>query len=338
VDELRWGLLLPTFDPLRSGHPPLLDAARTAEALGFDAIWVGDHLVSPAPVLDSLCCLSAAAAVTRRLELGISVLQVGLRNAVVAAKQLTTVDALAPGRLRLGVGVGGEYPAEFEAAGVEHATRGRRLDELLTVLPRLLGGERVDHDGPALSVHADGLWPTPAALPRLSVGGRSLAAVRRAARFADQWLAMWHDPATIADRAARMAAYAAELGRPNPSVGLLVLVNVDDDEERAWRGAAELIAGQYGLPLRAVRRWTLCGPAGQVARGLAAFGHAGVSEFVLMPAGPDPLRQYHRLAIVRRMVDQLVAEARPRQTGPRQTGPRQTGPRQTGPRQTGWSR
>jgi alkanesulfonate monooxygenase SsuD/methylene tetrahydromethanopterin reductase-like flavin-dependent oxidoreductase (luciferase family) len=296
-------VLLPTFDPVGEGTPPVVAAARRAESLGFDGLWAGDHLLSPAPVLDALCSLSAAAAVTSRIDIGLSVLQLALRNPAWAAKQLVTLAALAPGRLRLGVGVGGEYPAEFEAAGVAHSTRGRRLDELLQLLPALLRGEPVDHESAHLRVHVAGLRPVIENLPPISVGGRSIAAIRRAARYGDQWLAMWHDPQTISALGVRLADAAAEFGRPTPSIGLLILVNVDDDLATARRGAEDLIAGQYRMPLRVVERWAALGPANVVARTICEYRDAGVREFVLMPAARDPLRQYARLADVRDLVD-----------------------------------
>ncbi|HVT66633.1 MAG TPA: LLM class flavin-dependent oxidoreductase, partial [Trebonia sp.] len=148
---IKFGVLLPTFET-GDGAPPLVAGARRAEELGFDGVWAGDHLLSPAPVLDSLCALSAAAAVTGRVELGLSVLQLGLRPPAWAAKQLATVDALAPGRLRLGIGVGGEFPEEFTASGTDIRTRGARLDEIMSVLPALLRGEAVSHAGPLVPV------------------------------------------------------------------------------------------------------------------------------------------------------------------------------------------
>jgi alkanesulfonate monooxygenase SsuD/methylene tetrahydromethanopterin reductase-like flavin-dependent oxidoreductase (luciferase family) len=295
-------VLLPTFDALDRGTPPVVAAARCAERLGFDAVWAGDHLISHPPVLDSLCALAAAAAVTSRIELGVSVLQLALRQPAWAAKQLATVEALAPGRLRLGVGAGGEYPDEFVAAGVSRRTRGRRLDEMLQVLPALLRGEPVDHAGPLAPVRVPGLRPAVSSAPPVSVGGRSDAALRRAARYGDQWMGIWLSPGTVRGCARRLAALAAEYGRPVPSVAMLVLVNVDCDAAAARRGAAELVQGQYRMPLRAVERWTACGPPRAVADMLGEYVQAGVSEFVLMPASGDTLGQYERLAAVRDLV------------------------------------
>lgn len=295
ANRIGFGVLLPTFET-GDGPPPLVAGARRAEELGFDAVWAGDHLLSPAPVLDSLCALSAAAAVTARVELGLGVLQLGLRQPAWAAKQLATIDALAPGRLRLGVGVGGEFPEEFTASGTDIGSRGARLDEMMSVLPALLRGEAVDHDGPLAPVRVKpGLRPPVAALPAVAVGGRSDAALARAARYGDQWLAMWTSPATLARRAARLAELADSCGRPVPGITLLIITCVDNDRSKARDAAETLISRQYGMPFSAVARWTACGPAEAVAQTLSEYADAGVTEFVFMPAG-DPLAQYERLA------------------------------------------
>src|SRR3954469_18145522 len=102
----RCGVLLPTFDPLRRGGPArVVEAARLAEDLGFDAVWAGDHLAAPAPNLDAPTCLAAAAVATERVALGLSVLLLGLRQPAWTAKQLVTIDVLSGGRLTVGVGV-----------------------------------------------------------------------------------------------------------------------------------------------------------------------------------------------------------------------------------------
>lgn len=300
VARARWGIVAPTFDPYGSGKPPpVVPCARRVEELGFDAVWVGDHLVCPAPVLDALCALSGVAVATSRVSLGISVLQLGLRHLVWTAKQLATIDALAPGRLRLGVGVGGEFEEEFEAAGARLQSRGARLDEMLDLLPALLRAERVDHDGVHVSVHSPALLPAPASLPPLSVGGRSDKALQRAARRADQWIGIWHSASTLAARRERLAELAESYGRRAPSVAMVILVNVNDDPEVARQETAAALNGQYRMPLQAVERWSALGPAGQVAEILGAYTDAGVSDLVLLPTSPEPLAQYERLAAVR---------------------------------------
>lgn len=296
---IRFGVLLPSFDPMQTGSTPaLVEAAQRAEELGFDAAWVGDHLWGYAPWLESTVALGAAAAVTERLTLGFSVMLLGLRSPVWAAKQIQTIFALSGGRVVLGVGVGGEYPEEFEAAGVPVGRRGRRLDEALTVLPDLLLGRRVDYDGHTLAVHANPLAPAMERLPPILVGGRGEVALRRTARFGDGWLPMWLSPEVLVERGARLRALAAESARPEPTITLLILVHVDDSLERSRQVAAEHLARQYKLPLHVVERWAALGPRERVAERLRAYLDGGVSELILMALGGDQLTQYERLAEV----------------------------------------
>lgn len=301
VEVVRWGVLAPTFDPLAVGTLPLVPAARRAEELAFDALWAGDHLLCPAPVLDSLTALAAAAAVTARIELGVSVLQLGLRHVVWTAKQLTTIDLLAPGRLRLGVGVGGEFEEEFVAAGVARQTRGRRLDDLLALLLPLVRGEPVE--SPLAQVPSPGLRPTMTSVPRISVGGRSDAALARAVRYGDQWLPMWYGPATVERMAQRLAELAANAGRAAPTVGMIVLANVGNDRAAAQAEMAAMVHGQYRMPLSRVDRWSAYGPAPEVAAHIASYRDVGVDEIILIPAAADILAQYEAFAAVRELVE-----------------------------------
>ena len=303
------GVLLPNFDPTSSGEMPrVTDSARVAEQLGFQAAWAGDHLACPAPGLDAPATLAAAAAVTDRIGLGFSVMILGLREPAWAAKQLATIDALAgPGRLRLGAGVGGEFPEEFAAAGVDVTRRGARLDDTLTVLPDLLTGSPVDYEGRALSVHSPALRPAMAAPPPLYVGGRGEPALRRAARFGDVWLPMWLTPEKIAERSSRLAEMALEHDRPVPRTALLILCRIDDDTAHA-RGVAEAhLRGQYRMGLEAVERWTLLDSIDGAVKRLSDYLAVGVSEILLLTLGTDTLIQYERFAEVNAQLARATA-------------------------------
>jgi alkanesulfonate monooxygenase SsuD/methylene tetrahydromethanopterin reductase-like flavin-dependent oxidoreductase (luciferase family) len=295
-----YGLMLPSFDPYRRGRWSLLEAAERAEQLGFDSGWAGDHLQYHAPVLEPYGALAAVAARTRRLRLGFGVMLLALRSPVWVAKQLATLEALAPGRIILGAG--GENPAEFEAAGVPLRERGRRLDEALEIVGLLLEGGPLDHHGPLLPLRSAGLEPVPGRRLPLVIGGRSQAAEARAARVADAWLAVWLSPERVAAGRDRIAALAAAAGRPAPQTLLMVFVHVGDDRVRARAEVDALTRGQYGLPLERLERWFLIGDAGTVAEGLAAHRAAGVDGFVLHPASPDPVGQLEPLAAVRELL------------------------------------
>ncbi len=223
----------------------------------------------------------------------------GMRPTAWAAKQIATIDSLSGGRLLLGVGVGGEFPDEFTAAGVPVNERGARLNESLTVLGDLLTGKPVEHYGRTLRLKVPPLEPALSAPPPIYVGGRGEPALKRAARFGDVWLPMWLEPHVIAERAARLAELSEQAGRPRPGLALLVGVRVDEDEDSARREAEAHLQGQYRMPLRVVERWTPTGSAERVTEYLEEQLAAGVEELLLMPLGSDPLIQYERLAEIR---------------------------------------
>lgn len=303
VSDTGFGVMLPSFDPFRTGAPPLLAGAELAEELGFDSGWVGDHLSFHPPVLDALVALAAVAARTERLVLGTGVLLLPMRQAVWTAKQLATVAALAPDRLLLGVGVGGENRAEFEAVGVPVEERGRRLDEGLEIVTRLLRGEAVDHPGPLLPTRSPALEPFPKVPPPLVVGGRSEAALRRAARTADGWLGVWMSQRRVREVRHRLQDLAVEYDRPPVAVLMMVFVHVTDDVAAGHAEAAAFVRGQYGLPYESLERWVIVGDEAHVAARLTELRAAGVGGFVLMAAASDPLGQYRRLANTRTLID-----------------------------------
>jgi alkanesulfonate monooxygenase SsuD/methylene tetrahydromethanopterin reductase-like flavin-dependent oxidoreductase (luciferase family) len=303
----RVGVLLPTFDATHSGAtPPVIAGARLIEDLGFDGAWVGDHLACPAPLLDAMGALTAAGAVTERIDLGFSVMLLGLRPPAWTAKALVTLDALAPGRLRLGVGVGGEFPEEFSAAGVPLARRGRRVDETLQVLPDLLTGRPVSFHGREISLEVcapgnpdRGLTPAISVMPPIYAAGRGEPALKRAARYADFWMPMWLSPESIARRMESLHELSQAAGRPCPRLASLILVHSDSDLDRGRRQAEAHLRGQYGMGLDRVEHWTGLGGAEAIAEQLATYVAVGVEEFILMPLGSDPLTQIERLADVR---------------------------------------
>ena len=294
------GIALPSVDAFGLG-PPILEVAREAEQAGLDHAWLPDHLVFHRPVLEATTAMAAVAGATERIGLGFAILNPTLRPVTWLAKQLATIATLAPERLLLGVGLGGEYEPEFRAAGVDRRQRGRLLDEALTLLPRLLSGEAVEHEE-LFHVDCPGLAPVPAAAPPVLVGGRSEAALRRAVRFGDAWFPMWLDPAEIAASRDRLWEMAAALGRPTPGIALVAFVNVCDDRSRGTAEAADLIERQYGMPFGPVERWTLVGPDEEIAERLDAYRNAGVEGFCLSPAHPQPLDQVEPLARVRALL------------------------------------
>jgi alkanesulfonate monooxygenase SsuD/methylene tetrahydromethanopterin reductase-like flavin-dependent oxidoreductase (luciferase family) len=167
LEEDAWpaGYLLPTREQIMAGRPQaatLLALAERAEGLGFDSIWVGDSLLAR-PRHEPLALLAAVAARVRRLELGTAVLLPALRNPVLLAHQVATLDQISEGRLILGVGIAADGPnirAEFTAAGVPFEKRVGRLLEGLRLCRALWSGKPVDWDG-LWKVQGGVLGPTP---------------------------------------------------------------------------------------------------------------------------------------------------------------------------------
>src|SRR5882724_3667721 len=190
----RLGYLLPTRERIMGGQPEtasLLVLAERAEALGFDSIWVGDSLLAR-PRHDALTLLTAVAARTRGVELGTAVLLPALRNPVLLAHQVATLDQVAEGRLILGVGIAADVPnirAEFTAAGVPFEKRVGRLLEGLRLARSLWSGKPVDWDG-RWKVEHGVLGPTPhrPGGPPIWIGGSLPASLERAGRAFDGWL------------------------------------------------------------------------------------------------------------------------------------------------------
>src|SRR6201987_562704 len=192
----RIGHLLPTRERVMEGRPqtgPLLDLAVRAEDLGFDSVWVGDSLLAR-PRHDPLTMLAAVAARTRRVQLGTAVFLPALRNPVVLAQQLATLDQVSEGRLVLGAGIANDLPnirAEFMAAGMPFEGRVGRMMEGLRLAPAPWTGKPGARDG-RRRVETGVLGPTPfrPGGPSIWLAGSVRPALERAARHFDGWFAI----------------------------------------------------------------------------------------------------------------------------------------------------
>jgi alkanesulfonate monooxygenase SsuD/methylene tetrahydromethanopterin reductase-like flavin-dependent oxidoreductase (luciferase family) len=203
-----------------------VDLARVAEAAGWEAFFVWDHLgfVRGVPSGDPWVILSAVAASTTRLKLGFAVTPLARRRPQVVANALTSLDLLSDGRVVFGAGLGG-VPEEFTAFGEpgDAKKRATMLDEGLTILDGLLSGETVTHRGQHYAVEGVSLVPRPLQRPRIPIwiGGESAPALRRAARW-DGWLApaTSHDGnPTMAKSPERIAEIVAEIRRNRTTKG-----------------------------------------------------------------------------------------------------------------------
>ena len=254
---MRFGLCIPHF-----GRDISADDLRTtlqrAEALGYDSVWVSDHVVTPEHLLssvgptfyDAFVVLSYAAAFTRRVKLGSSVIVVPYRNPLVVAKMLATLDVLSQGRVIFGVGAGGA-PDEFKALGVPSSQRGRRTDEYLRLMIALWTEDPTDFRGRFFSFEGVRFQPKPLQKPHppIWVGGRSDAALRRAVALGQAWHPTAMPMDRLVGRMEQLTRFAEDAGQPEGPVvtvhqGIRITANsvpTDGDQRRPGRGTtAEL--------------------------------------------------------------------------------------------------
>ena len=274
---------------------------RIADA-GIDHVFTADHIsFFDGSGLDGLIHLAALSGLEGRLDLHLGVYLLALRHPMVAARQIASLAQAAPGRLTVGVGVGGEDRHEIEVCEIDPRTRGRRTDVSLAIVRALLAGDTVDGDGEFFAFESGRIRPTPAAPVPLLVGGRSDAAVRRAGALGDGWLAAW----CSARRFAAATAMAEDIGADRAvdwQHGLQVWVGVDATPEAARHHVASAMEGFYKSSFEPFERYTPMGSAQHIAEFLKPYVAAGASVLNLTPCGPDRAAEIETIAEVRRLL------------------------------------
>lgn len=282
--------------------------ARRAEALGFDLLGCGEHLFFHGPTPNSFAMLAAAAAVTSRIRLVSSIALLPLYPAVTVAKMASVIDCISDGRFELGVGAGGEYPAEFAAAGVDPGTRFRRLDEGLEIIRQLFSGESVTFEGDYATLTGLALDPPPRQIggPPIWLGGRKNGALRRAGRYAQVWMPYMVTPEQVRDGLAKIRAAAAEHQRSADAVSAALFAWTAVDEDSSWArntgvGTVSAVYHQDFSPL--ADRYLLIGTPEAVIERLAQFAAAG-ADTVLIQIAADSAE--HRSTIVETLASRVL--------------------------------
>jgi probable F420-dependent oxidoreductase len=279
----------------------VLDAARLAENVGLDGIIAGDHVTFYGYGNDGLITLTAAAAVTSRIELKTAVYLLPLRHPVPVALQVAQLDQLSMGRFVLGIGVGGEDPHEFWSSGVDPSTRGARTNEAMRIIKRLWTEDHVSFAGKHFQLNDVTLYPRPFRPVPIFVGGRSDAALRRAGRLGDGYTGIWLSVERFREAAGRIAEVAAGAGRDPGEVelGMQYWTSVSGSREDARSHVARGMEGTYKLPFERFERYTPFGTAKEVADYLAPFVEAGALHINLIPVQDSPEAVIERGAEIR---------------------------------------
>jgi probable F420-dependent oxidoreductase len=280
---MKFGVWIPNCRHLATPEN-IRSAAGRAEQLGYDSVWVSDHVVVPRAnvvnfgetVFDPLITLGVIAGATRRVQLGTTVLIVPYRNAVVTAKMVSSLDALSGGRVVLGIGAGW-VAAESAMLGVPFTERGAMTDEHLEAMRELWTSAAPSFAGKYTQFSHLVFAPRPVQQPHppIWVGGHSRAALRRAARFGAAWHPINRSPDELRAGMAELARLCQSMGRPAPPVLTLRndvrLVGPGERVPPSTHGG-RVLAGEPALLVEQIGELCVCGVEHLVLEFLAADG------------------------------------------------------------------
>ncbi|MGI9624349.1 MAG: LLM class flavin-dependent oxidoreductase [Acidimicrobiales bacterium] len=283
----------------------LLDGAKVeaqqAEAFGFDYLLTGEHVMFHVATSNNLVALAAAAGATERIKLMSGIVLVPLYPPALLAKQVAVLDVVSGGRFSLGIGVGGEFPLEFEAVGVPVVERGARTNEALEVLDKLLTETEVHFAGDFTTLEGVSVLPHPVQKPRVPfwVAGRKEVAMRRAARYAEGWLPYMYTPDMLAESMQKIARFSEEAGREPDVVegGLYIFSCVHEDKDAALKLANEQLSRQYQQDFsKLVHKYTISGSPDECIARIQEYVDAGARK-VMFSHGcpPDYVEENTRL-------------------------------------------
>ena len=303
---VKLGILLPTRGLLIGDNPPehadlILEMARRVEVAGLDSVWVGDSLTAK-PRLEPLAMLAAIAANTQRVRLGTAVLLAPLRQPVLLAQTLATLDLLSKGRMIIGAGVGGAFnddqKREWLSAGLNYKQRAGRLEEIVQIVKGLSTGEPVSFAGKHFNLEAARILPRhtqPGGVPILLAShwrAQQDAQINRAARLGDGLISISDSPEEYSQLVQKVRGIHSELGRDpaNFEATFYMTVNLNSDEGQAEKEATEWLTRYYGAEIWGTR-WGPFGGPERLKERMSEYVEAGAQTLIVRFADFDPQRQ-----------------------------------------------
>lgn len=272
------------------------EMARKIEEAGLHSFWANDRIAYDN--LEPVTAIMAAAAVTRRIKIGTSILLVALRHPVLMAKTLATVDFLSEGRLILGVGLGNRKN-DYDAVGVPFEKRGTRTAEEIQLIKKVWRDKQVTHQG--RFYHASNLTIGPGPIqsphPPVWIGGSAEAVLRRVARLGDGYLCGTSALQRFPELWEKICAYTAETGRDPAKIEKagLTFIAIDDDKRRAVAACEAYLQRYYGKVSVDVEAQMVVGPGAACAERIATILKQGINTLILGLIIPD-LRQIDLLS------------------------------------------
>jgi alkanesulfonate monooxygenase SsuD/methylene tetrahydromethanopterin reductase-like flavin-dependent oxidoreductase (luciferase family) len=298
---INFGVLLPTREAVMSGRSDpstLMQLAERAEALGFSSVWVGDSLTAR-PRIDALTTLAAVGARTRHVRLGTAIFLAALRNPIMLAYQLASLDWITGGRIDLGVGYGRpKEPAaehEFKILGLDPSARMKMSEELIQVMRRLWLEKDVSYAGKFTSFEHVTLEPKPVqpkGVPIWIASNNVEPGLKRVARLGDAWINNIKSPDIFAECWQKIRAYAADAGRDPSSIHASIYFTLAAGGKDAVIEGQTFLAQYYNRSYEAVANAMLCvtGSWDEVIDWMEKYVEAGAHTIVLRFAANDQLR------------------------------------------------
>lgn len=275
----------PEFGISLQAGPDPVRFAQLAERAGYDYLSCGEHLFFHGPTTNAFVSLAVAAGATSTIGLVSAITLLPLYPPALAAKLASSLDVASGGRFTLGVGVGGEYPREFEAVGVPVRERGARADEALEVVHRLMTQERVSMRGRFTTISDLTLQPRPVRRPRVPfwIAGRRGAALRRVARVGDAWMPYLMTPEQVREGLLEIDSLAEEAGRTHWTgrTAMLTFITTGRDGNEARRVATERLGRTYRQDFsRLAPRYLVAGTPRECVARLREYQECGVDVFL----------------------------------------------------------
>lgn len=262
--------------------------AKKADEIGLHSFWVNDRVVYDN--LDPLTVVAAAAAVSQKINIGTSILLAVLRQPVLLAKTLASIDFISGGRLVVGMGLGGRKD-DFEAAEVAFEKRGPRLSESISLLKRLWSGEQITHSGTFYQVTNSAIGPKPVQSPHppIWLGGTADGALRRVARLGDGYICGTSGLQRFPEIWEKICGYAVETGREPSRIARagLNFLAVDEDRNRAIGACEDYFEQYYGHVHMDVGSNMVVGPPASCAERIREILGKGVDTLILGLINPD---------------------------------------------------
>ena len=320
---------MPNSGPLASPSS-MVRVAKAAQSLGYDSVWVHDHLTWTAEIhrthissgseealkvkqepdfYEALTSLSYLTGMVNKVRIGIACLVVPCRNPLYAAKQIATLDVLSGGRLDVGVGIGSPATIdsrEYEVLGVNRGVRGKICDDYIGAMKPIWTTHPSSYHGSFVTFEDAEIFPKPLQkpYPPLWVGGWTEAAMKRSARLGDGWLPAWLTPEDIGARYRKLKEMARQFGRDGDAIhlGIEVYASIDKDSSKAKRDALGTFQASRGtyereMTLEFLESVSLIGSPDEILQKLDAYASAGVSHFEIKFIYPTMDRQLEMMQL-----------------------------------------